>query len=159
MSLNRRPNQSPVCWMSALAAALLVGALTAPIAMQAQAPFVTPGSTCTARPAPESDTWPQAGTDSLGSTAGAPVTFSDATLLANDTGASLTVRRVGPSSTAGGTITGSNPYTYTPAPGVIGPDIFTYEIGNAADQTTVGLLTISITAALVSPSVSISPPV
>jgi hypothetical protein len=147
--------------MAALASALLVGALTAPLAVPAQdlAPFVTPGSTCTMPPAPESDTWPRAGTDSLGSTAGAPVTFSDATLLANDTGASLTVRRVGPSSSAGGTITGSNPYTYTPAAGFIGPDIFTYEIGNAANQTTVGLVTISITADLVAPSVSISAPV
>ena len=159
MSLNRRPNQSPVRWMSALAAALLVGALTAPIAMQAQAPFVAPGSTCTAPPAPESDTWPKAGTDSLGSTAGAPVTFSAATLLANDTGASLTVRRVGPSSSAGGTITGSNPYTYTPAAGFVGPDIFTYEIGNPANQTTVGLVTISVTVDLTAPSVSISAPV
>src|SRR2546428_719610 len=158
MSLNRRPNQSPVRWMSALAAALLVGALTAPIAMQAQAPFVAPGSTCTAPPAPESDTWPKAGTDSLGSTAGAPVTFSAATLLANDTGASLTVQRVGPSSSAGGTITGSNPYTYTPAAGFVGPDIFTYEIGDAANQTTVGLITISSTPDLTAPTISDSSP-
>jgi hypothetical protein len=145
--------------MAALASALLIGALTAPLAVQAQAPFVAAGSTCTAPPAPESDTWPKAGTDSLGTTAGAPVTFSAATLLANDTGASLTVRRVGPTSSAGGTITGSNPYTYTPAAGLVGPDIFTYEIGDAANQTTVGLITISVTTDLTAPSVSIFAPV
>src|SRR2546428_13159257 len=118
MSLNRRPNQSPVRWMSALAAALLVGALTAPLAVQAQPPAFPPGPMCTAPPAPGSDTWPQAITDSLGTTAGVPVTFSGATLLANDTGTSLTVRRVGPSSSNGGTISGSDPFTFTPAAGV-----------------------------------------
>src|SRR2546422_198139 len=100
MSLNRRPDQSPVRWMSALAA-------------QAQDPPTSPpGPMCTAPPAPGSDMWPQALTDSLGTTAGVPVTFSGATLLANDTGTSLTVRRVGPSSSNGGTISGSDPFTF-----------------------------------------------
>src|SRR5262245_19573121 len=103
MSLNRRPNQSPVRWMAALASACLIGALSAPMAVRAQVPF-PPGPACTAPPAPgtDPDTWPRAGTDSLGTTPGLPVTFSAATLLANDTGVSLTVRNVAPTSANGG---------------------------------------------------------
>jgi hypothetical protein len=68
MSLNRRPNQSPVRWMAAVASAVVVGALTAPMGVRAQPPF-PPGPACTA-PGPDSDTWPRAGNGTLGSTAG-----------------------------------------------------------------------------------------
>ena len=48
--------------------------------------------------------WPVAATDSLVGVAGAPVTFTRAALLANDAGTSLVVTGVGPTSTAGGTL-------------------------------------------------------
>src|SRR6186713_3318039 len=125
MYLNRRPNQFSARGMAALATALLVGALGAPLAVQAQdPPFPTPLPMCYVQPDPANDTWPHAVTDSLGSTAGVPVTFAGATLLANDTGTSLTVLSVGPASSGGGTIAGTDPYTFTPAPGFTGADLF-----------------------------------
>src|SRR5262245_6234513 len=158
MSLNRRPNQSPVRWMAALASALLVGALIAPIGVRAQT--VPSGPACTAPPAQGNDTWPRAGNDSLGSTAGVPVTFTAATLLANDAGVSLTVRSVGPTSENGGAIAGpvGGPYTYTPAPGFVGPDVFTYKIGNPANETAVGLVTIAVGRDAIAPTVAITAP-
>jgi beta-lactam-binding protein with PASTA domain len=159
MYLNRRPKQSSARGIAALGTALLVGALGVPFAVQAQdppAPFTTPLPMCYAPPGP--DTWPQAVIDTLGSTAGVPVAFSGAGLTANDSGASVSVRSVASSSSKGGTITGSGPYTYTPLPGYIGGDVFTYEIGDAADQRTVGLVKIAVTRDVVLPTVSISAP-
>ena len=147
MYLNRRPNQSSARGMAAVATALLIGALAAPFAVQAQdPPFPTPLPMCYVQPNPADDTWPHAVTDSLGSTAGVPVAFSGATLLANDT-AAVTVRSVGPTTAGGGTITGADPFTFTPAPGYIGADVFPYEIIDAASRTTMGLVKISVTAA------------
>jgi beta-lactam-binding protein with PASTA domain len=147
MYLNRRPNQSSARGMAAVATALLIGALAAPFAVQAQdPPFSTPLPMCYVQPNPADDMWPHAVTDSLGSTAGVPVAFSGATLVANDT-AAVTVRSVGPTTAGGGTITGADPYTFTPAPGYIGADVFPYEIIDAASRTTMGLVKISVTAA------------
>lgn len=75
-----------------------------------------------------------------------PFTFLGTALTANDT-AAVTVRSVGPASGAGGTITGTGPFTFTPAPGFVGHDVFPYEIIDAASRTTMGLVKISVTAA------------
>jgi beta-lactam-binding protein with PASTA domain len=158
MYLNRRPNQSSALGMAALAMGLLMVALAAPLSVQAQdPPFATPLPMCYVQPSPMDDTWPQAVTDSLGSTAGVPVTFAGATLVANDT-ASVMLRSVGSTSSGGGTITGTDPFIFTPAPGFIGADVFPYEIGDAMSRTTTGLVKVSVTRDLVLPSVSISTP-
>src|SRR6185503_18029107 len=107
---------------------------------------------------PDNDTWPKAVTDSLGATPGVPVTFAGATLLANDTGTSVTVLSVGPASSGGGTIAGTDPYTFTPAPGFTGADLFPYEISDAAARTTVGIVKISVSSDVVAPTVAISQP-
>jgi hypothetical protein len=86
------------------------------------------------------------------------VTFAGATLLANDTGTSLAVLSVGPASSGGGTIAGTDPYTFTPVPGFAGADLFPYEIRDAAAQTTVGIVRISVSGDVVAPSVAISQP-
>jgi hypothetical protein len=60
------------------------------------------------------------------------VTFAGATLLANDTGivADGPERRLG--ELRRGTIAGTDPHTFTPAPGFAGGDLFPYEIRDAA---------------------------
>jgi hypothetical protein len=155
MSVNRRPDQSFARAMAELATALLLGMLAAPIAVHAQdPPFPTPLPQCYVQPSPDNDTWPKAVTDSLGATPGVPVTFAGATLLANDTGTSLTVLGVGPASSGGGTIAGTDPYTFTPAPGFAGADLFPYEIRDAAlEQRSASL--ISVSGDVVAPSVAI----
>ena len=159
MSLNRRPDQSFARAMAELATALLLGMLAAPIAVHAQdPPFPTPLPQCYVQPSPDNDTWPKAVTDSLGATPGVPVTFAGATLLANDTGTSVTVLSVGPASSGGGTIAGTDPYTFTPAPGFTGADLFPYEISDAAARTTVGIVKISVSSDVVAPTVAISQP-
>ena len=157
MYLNRRPNQFRARGMAALAAALLTGALTAPLAVQAQdPPFPTPLPMCYVQPDPMTDLWPRAVTDALGSTAGVPVTFSGATLIANDS-PSVTVRSVGPTSAGGGSITGTDPFTFTPS--APGDDSFPYEIIDGAGRTTMGIVKISVTGGdVVAPTVSISSP-
>src|SRR6185503_8175565 len=156
MYLNRRPNHFRARGMAAVATALLTGALAAPLAVQAQdPPFPMPLPMCYFQPDPASDVWPHAVTDSLGSTAGVPVTFSGATLLANDTPAT-TLRSVGPASAQGGTITGTDPYTFSP--GAAGADVFPYEIIDAAGRTTMGIVKISVAADLTLPIVSLSLP-
>jgi beta-lactam-binding protein with PASTA domain len=126
--------------------------------VQAQDPlFPTPLPMCSVQPSPADDTWPRAVTDSLGSTAGLPITFAGATLIANDS-ASVVLRSVGSASSGGGTITGAGPFTFTPAPGFVGADVFPYEIGDAMARTTTGLVKVSVTRDLVPPSVSILAP-
>jgi hypothetical protein len=156
MYLNRRPNQFSARGMAALATALFVGALMAPRAVQAQdPPFPMPLPQCYFQPDPSTDSWPRAVTDSLGSTAGIPVTFAGATLLANDT-AGVTVRSVGSTSSRGGTIAGTDPYTFTPSG--TGADDFPYEIIDGAGRTTMGIVRISVTGDVILPTVSISSP-
>ena len=145
MEQNRRPNASSIRHAVTLAVTLVIGTLTGASTVKAQdPPFVIPQPMCYAAPSPESDTWPRAVTDALGSTAG-PFTFPGTSLTANDS-ASVTVFSVGPASTSGGTVTGTGPYTYTPAPGFVGTDVIPYEIADATMRTTMGLAKITVTA-------------
>src|SRR6185295_12600860 len=108
MYLNRRPNQSSARARAALALTLLWSAVVNPLWVRAQVPpFPTPLPACYAPDSAASDAWPHAVNDSIGTTAGAPITFSAASLLANDVGAGLTILSVGPDSAGGGTITGT----------------------------------------------------
>ena len=160
MYLNRRPNTQSVR-AALLAAVILSTALIAPISTHAQTSTFS-GPACTATPSPETDTWPVAGTDALVSVSGVPVTFTAATLLANDSlgTAPLSVSAVGPTSTNGGTITGSGPYTYTAAPGYSGTDYFTYILADASTpaRTTAGIVHVSVGRDLTPPTVSITAP-
>ena len=109
-------------------------------------------------PPPPPAPWPVAATDSLVAIAGTPLTFTRATLLANDAGAALTVVGVVPTSSAGGTIAGTNPLTYTPPPAFTGQDIFAYEVSDSFGQTTAGIVKVSVSVDALAPTVSITAP-
>ena len=116
-------------------------------------------STCVLPPlSPDADSWPVAAIDTLANMTSASVTFSGATLLANDKGASLTVVAVGPTSSGGGTVTGTDPFTFTVPPGFQGTDIFPYEIRDSSGQTAVGLVKVTAAGDAVLPSVSVTAP-
>jgi beta-lactam-binding protein with PASTA domain len=119
-----------------------------------------PLAACYAYPPPDMDGWPVAVPDSLGSTPGVPMTFSGASLLSNDVGMSLTVTGVDAVGTNGGHITGTDPYTYVPAPLFVGTDTFGYQISDAMAETTEGVVRVAVTANTdsVAPSVSIDSP-
>src|SRR5256885_4199413 len=111
MQLNRWPHRSSAHRLAAVAATVLLAA-AASFSPHAQAPpFPTPLPMCYAYPSPQTDGWPVAVSDSLGSTPGIPVSFSAASLLSNDRGTSLTVTGVDAIGSNGGRITGSDPYT------------------------------------------------
>ena len=100
---------------------------------------------------------PTAVGDALTSAGRIPVTFSGATLLANDTdpdGHSLIITLVGPSSTAGGTITTTTggAYTYSPPSGFTGVDRFTYSIADGMGGTATATVTVSVTPAAPPPA-------
>ena len=161
MYLNRRPNKSSTRGMAALALTLLWGALADPLSVRAQMPpFPTPLPACYAPDSPDDDMWPRAVTDSIGSTDGAPVTFTGAQLLANDIGSGLSILSVGPASNGGGTISGTDPYTYSPG-SAFGADAIPYEIvqmvGSEA-RTSMGIVKVTVTADGVAPTVSITSP-
>ena len=129
MYLNRRPNQSSARVWASVGVDVLWGAMAEPLSVRAQMPpFPMPLPACYAQDSPDMDAWPRALTDSIGPTAGAPVTFAAGSLLANDIGAGLAVLSVGPDSARGGTITGTGPYIYTPNTAFVGADFFPYEI-------------------------------
>jgi len=141
------------------AAALLLSVLTVPLGVAAQPPsqfLIMPGC-YVPPPPPANDGFPIAVTDSL-QTVASPLSFTGATLLANDTGAApVTLVAVGTTSTAGGTITGSGPYTYTPASGFVGNDSFTYQIQNPLG-TAVGVVNVSVLADQIPPTVALTAP-
>ena len=156
MSVNRRPNtcRGP---LAVAAATVFLLVLATPLAPHAQtSPFT--GPMCTAPPA-ATDAWPQAGTDNIGATISVrPISFTGASLLANDTGTSIHVNRVAATSSNGGTITGADPYTYTARAGFAGADVFTYEIIDGVGETTVGLVKVTVGGDVIAPSVSITAP-
>src|SRR5262249_10088759 len=131
MSVNRRHESWSWPRRATLAAALLLSILTIPLGLAAQVPpqFVLQNGCMAPPPPPDNDAYPLAVTDAL-QTSSAPLSFTAATLLANDRGTSLTVTSVAASSSAGGHVTGANPYTYTPPAGFTGIDTFSYTIQN-----------------------------
>jgi hypothetical protein len=161
MYLSRRPNQSSTRGIAALALTLLWGAVADPHSVGAQVPpFPTPLPACYAPDSRDNDAWPRAVNDSIGTTAGASITFSAASLLANDVGSGLAILSVGPDSAGGGTITGTDPYVYAPNT-ASGADSFPYEIRQtvgAETRTSMGIVRVSVTGDSVSPVVSISSP-
>jgi beta-lactam-binding protein with PASTA domain len=115
--------------------------------------------TCSAAP-PASDSWPIANTDSIGATTGLPIVFPGSMLTANDVGASAltVVSPIDSTPSAGGTITGSDPFTYSPpASAFSGTDVFTYEVTDAAGHKATGL--VRVTVSVVAPSVTTVPAV
>src|SRR5262245_39389996 len=156
MSVNRRSNtgRRP---LAVAAAAVFLSVLATSFASHAQtSPFT--GPMCTAPPS-ATDTWPVAGNDNIGATTSVrPLTFTGASLLANDTGTSLRVNRVAATSSNGGTITGADPYTYTARAGFAGGDVFTYEIIDAFGETTIGLVRVTVGGDVIAPTVSITAP-
>ena len=112
MSLNRRPDQSLGARDGRAGHRSSVGNAggTDRGARAGSPPFPTPPRQCYVQPSPDNDTWPKAVTDSLGATPGRASDLAGATLLANDTGTSLTVpeRRPG-AAPSGGSIAGTDP--------------------------------------------------
>src|SRR3954468_6694208 len=142
-----------------MATALLLSVLTVPLGIAAQAPsqfLIMPGC-YVPPPPPANDGFPIAVTDSL-QTVAAPLVFTGATLLANDTGAApISLVSVGAASTAGGTITGAGPYTYTPAAGFPGNDSCSYQIHNPIGNA-VGVVNVAVLADQIVPTVALSAP-
>ena len=90
---------------------------------------------------------------------GTSVQFTSAPLLANDRGvAPVTLVAVAPSSAGGGSISGTDPFTFTPGPSFSGTDSFTYEIRDGSGQTAIGVVTVSAAADATPPVVSITSP-
>ena len=80
-------------------------------------------------------------------------------LLANDTGPSaLSMRSVGPTTAKGGTVTGTDPYVYTPPPGFTGTDFFPYVMYDAEGEATMGIVRITVTVDNIAPTVSLASP-
>src|SRR4051812_12004152 len=159
MYLNRRPNHTSTRGIAALVMAVLLGAPVAPRVLEAQAPpFTAPLPMCYAPPSPETDGWPVAVADDLGSTPAAPVTFARAVLSANDIGTGLVVTSVDAVTSNGGHVTGSDPLTYSPPIPFAGTDTFAYEVTDAAGQTAIGIVRITNGPDTVDPNVSITSP-
>jgi beta-lactam-binding protein with PASTA domain len=159
MQLNRRPDNSSTHRLAALATAVLLGVTALPFPSQAQTPpFQTPLPMCYAPPSPGTDGWPVAVADSLGSTPGTPATFSAASLLSNDTGAAIVLSSINQVSSNAGRITGTDPFVYTPPVRFVGTDRFSYEIRDAAAQTAIGIVSITVTGDVVAPTVNIAAP-
>jgi hypothetical protein len=102
-------------------------------------------------PPPPTNHSPTAAPDSLTSVERAAVTFTGASLLANDSdedGHSVSLSNVAEASSDGGTIVGigGGSYRYTPAPTFAGLDTFTYTIGDGAGGTATGTVTVNVTA-------------
>jgi hypothetical protein len=113
---------------------------------------------CSAPPS-DTDAWPVAATDTLGPTGGA-LTFTSGALTANDLGVPPLAVSFPPESQpqSGGTITGSDPFTYTPPAGYTGNDVFTYTLTDAAGHKIVGLVKVAVVVDTTAPSVSITAP-
>jgi hypothetical protein len=156
MSFNRRPTEFSMRGIARLAASVLLGALTIAMPMRAQTQFQ--GPVCAVPPTPQAnDGWPYAGPDSLGNATG-PLTFAGSFLLSNDRGTNLTIQTIVAASSAGGTITGTDPYTYTPPATAVASDVFTYTIVDGAGQTATGIVKVGVIPDIVNPSVNISAP-
>jgi hypothetical protein len=97
--------------------------------------------------------------DSLASVGRVPVTFTAASLLANDSdpdGQVIAVTSVASSSSGGGTIAnlGSGSYLYTPAATFAGVDTFGYSIADVVSGTASAVVSVTVTAPPPPPSAS-----
>jgi hypothetical protein len=140
--------------------ALLSLALIAPaLTVSAQTPPTFPISPmCSAPPSPGTDPFPVANTDFIGATSGLPIVFPGSMLTANDVGATAltVVAPIESTPSAGGTITGSGPFTYRPPSSAFtGTDVFTYEVADASGRKATGL--VRVTVSVVAPSVTAVP--
>src|SRR4051812_23451910 len=101
---------------------------------------------------------PSATADTIG-ISGTSAQFSASTLLANDSGAApVTLVAVAPFSAGGGSISGTDPFAFVPAPGFTGSDCFTYEIADGSGQTAIGVVTVTSVADTTPPSVALTSP-
>jgi hypothetical protein len=73
--------------------------------------------------------------------------FTGSKLLENDVApdGGLQLKSISPTSTNGGTITGTGPYTYTPPTNFTGADTFNYVIMDQFNQETTGQATVQVT--------------
>ncbi len=102
-------------------------------------------------PPPPDNVFPVAVSDAVTATSGAPVTFTAAYLLANDSdanGDALVVTTVGSTATAGGTVVdnGGGSWTYTPPPAFTGSDTFTYSISDGRGGVASAIVHVTVTA-------------
>jgi hypothetical protein len=105
----------------------------------------------TPQPEPPANRPPIAGGDSLTAASGAPVTFTGAQLLQNDSdpeGQPVSIASVAAASTQGGTIANihNGSWTYTPRAGFAGSDTFGYIVTDGV-VSTLGTVTVTVTAA------------
>jgi hypothetical protein len=112
---------------------------------------VVVGGSAPPPPPPPTNHSPTAATDSLTSVGRAAVTFTGASLLANDSdedGHSVSLTLVAEASSEGGTIVsnGGGSYTYTPAAEFAGIDIFTYTIADGFGGSATGTVNVNVTA-------------
>jgi hypothetical protein len=102
-------------------------------------------------PEPPANHAPVARGDSLTTVADAPVAFTAAALLANDSDANgdpITITSMAVASVAGGTVAnnGADAWTYTPAASYVGSDSFTYVIEDGRGGSTSGTVMVTVTA-------------
>ena len=112
---------------------------------------VVVGSIAPPPPPPPVNHNPVAVGDSLASVGRVPVTFTAASLLANDSdpdGQIIAVTSVASSSSGGGTIAnlGGGSYGYTPAATFAGVDTFGYSIADIASGTASAVVSVTVTA-------------
>ena len=161
MESNRRPSKTAVTRLMRWAVTPLVVALMPAMLARAQAPVPPPVlPACSVPPSPGTDAWPVARPDTIGATAGAAIQFSGASLVANDVGAGpLTV--VSPIDTTphkGGSVTGLDPFTYTPPASFTGTDSFTYEVTDSLGRRATGVVKVTVAADGIAPQVTITAP-
>jgi hypothetical protein len=95
---------------------------------------------------------PAAQADSLATTAGTPVPFAAAQLIANDSdpdGDAITVTSVAAATTAGGSVTSTSVagWTYAPPPSFSGTDSFTYAISDGRGGAAAGTVHVTVAPA------------
>jgi hypothetical protein len=75
-----------------------------------------------------------------------PKQFTESELLVNDVApdGGLNLVSISPTSVNGGTISGSNPYIYTPPPGFLGNDNFNYVIADGDGEQATGTATVQV---------------
>jgi Big-like domain-containing protein len=161
MESNRRPQTTAVSRLMRWAAPPLIAALMPAMLVQAQTPVPPPVlPACSVPPSPDTDTWPVARPDTIGVSTGAPIQFTGAALVANDVGVGplTVVSPIDSTPHKGGTVTGSDPFTYTPPAAFAGTDSFTYEVSDSLGRRAVGLVKVTVAGDAIAPTVAITAP-